>query len=52
MIKKFKGIVLIQGDCFDIFSKLDKQSITLIHTDPPYEIKTSKKTIRKNWRFY
>lgn len=45
MIKKFKGIVLIQGDCFDIFSKLDKQSITLIHTDPPYEIKTSKKQL-------
>ena len=33
--------MIILGDCFDILSKLDKNSVDLVLTDPPYEISRS-----------
>lgn len=44
---KVGNCILIQADCFEIFPKLKDQSVDLIHTDPPYEIKCSKKQLGK-----
>ena len=35
---------IILGDCFEVLSKMDKNSVDLILTDPPYNISKNSKS--------
>ena len=41
MLKRKTKVNLIQGDCFDVLDKLQPNSIDLVITDPPYDVKTT-----------
>lgn len=43
--------MIYNGDCFEIIKEIKDESVDLICTDPPYEIKYDKWDTKLNWEF-
>lgn len=52
MASKFEKIIignciLVNADCYDVLLTLPEKFVSLVNTDPPYIVKTSKKQLGK-----